>query len=159
MKSLLVGALLALLGAPCAAQEASPQTAAVPARELTPTEKKALEKAEKERKKFKDWIVVLESREYVAPPQTVGYVVWCGGPLGWVFCVSAPLNSPGGARGAHLIRLESSGEEKIFACGKGNQRLLLHPGRYPARKRWLMGVVETLVNVEGKLSKVLCVPH
>lgn len=147
-------------GAPAPAQKTA-ETAPVPVPELTKEQKKALGKAEKERKKYPDWLTVTSIEGYYVPPQAVGYVGWCGGNLSWMFCMSTPITTAGGEAKYFRARLESTGEEMALVCATGfSGRLVLLPARYPAKKgrglNRLLGIVYVLANHNGKLKKLTC---
>jgi len=148
-------ALILLIAIPCAAQQT---VEPAPERQLTKEEKKALVKAEKERKKYPEWITVLEQRSVLVQPRAVGYVGWCGGNLSWMFCVSSPINTAGGEVKFFRARFDSTGQERDLVCEAGltSGRLILYPGRYPAKKRRFAGLVEVLANHNGKLKKLTC---
>ncbi len=126
--------------------------------ELTKEEKKKIAEAEKQRKKFPDWLVVASSSTTIAPVQTVGYVGWCGGNLSWIFCLSSPLTMGGGTTAYHVGYLESKAYEQTLECLISFfplRRVALPPGRYPARAGHL-GWIQLLANVDGKIRKVSC---
>jgi len=129
--------------------------------ELLPKEqKKAIEKAEKLRKKFKGWFTVLESRVDNEPVYVVGSVGWCGGNLNWIFCTNSPILA-GGAVAYVRGRWEETGEEFWMRCSPGEAYFCtsLAPGRYPAKKLsrfWYWGLYthSLLANVGGELKSV-----